>query len=111
MNEFLVPGGAYPQAGGEYRQQHLDPSIVQKNTDKAYWFRARRSGRGWGLPSSAPGWLFFLGWFAVLILFIVRLLPQQPFEFIITPALWSSIYILVCYTMGEPMPPRPGNDS
>jgi len=47
----------------------------------------------------------------VLILFIVRLLPQQPFEFIITPALWSSIYILVCYTMGEPMLPRPGNDS
>jgi len=78
--------------------------------DKHYWFRARRHGRGWGLPSSTPGWLFFLVWFAVLFLFVVRLLPEHPLGFILALALWSSLYVRVCYSKGEPMPPRPSKD-
>jgi hypothetical protein len=78
--------------------------------DRVYWFRARRRGRGWGLPSSAAGWLFFLVWFAVLFSFVVRLLPGRPFGFILALALWSSLYVRVCYSKGEPMPPRPSKD-
>jgi len=57
-----------------------------------------------------PGWVFFFTSFAVLILLIVPLLPQHPFEFIPALALWGAIYVLVCYAKGEPMPPRPGDE-
>jgi hypothetical protein len=83
---------------------------MQKGSEKKYWFRARRRGRGWGLPSSMPGWLFFLAWFAVLIFLIAPLLPQHPFEFILALALWGTIYVLVCYAKGEPMPARAGDE-
>jgi hypothetical protein len=61
-----------------------------------------------GLPSSAPGWLFLLSWFALLFIFIVPLLPRHPMGFISALALWASIYVLICYTQGEPMPPKNG---
>jgi hypothetical protein len=80
------------------------------NANKLYWFRARRRGRGWGLPSSAPGWLFFLAWFAVLAFFVIRLLPEHPLEFILAFAFWSLLYVLVCYSKGEPMPPTQSNE-
>jgi hypothetical protein len=82
---------------------------MQKSPEKAYWFRARRRGRGWGLPCSVPGWAFFLASFAVLIFLIVPLLPQHPFEFILALALWGAIYVLACYAKGEPMPARSGD--
>ena len=79
---------------------------MTKQTEKTYWFRARRRGKGWGLPSSAPGWIFFLAWFAVLALFIRFFMPDRPLVFALMLALWGLVYIIVCYTKGEPMPPR-----
>jgi len=87
------------------------PENAQKNASKAYWFRARRRGRGWGLPGSTPGWIFFLTWMALLCFSVSRLMPQHPVGFIFLFALWSSIYVLVCYTKGEPLPPGRSNDT
>ena len=36
-----------------------------------YWFKAKRSGYGWGLPCSWQGWVFFVPWL-LLCLFTVR---------------------------------------
>jgi hypothetical protein len=64
-----------------------------------------------GAVLSSVGVAVIPGWLAVLILLIVRLLPQQPLGFIITLNLWSAIYVLICYTKGEPMPRRSDNDN
>ena len=68
-----------------------------------YWFRARRLGRGWGLPCSWQGWAFFIPWLALLAISGVKLLPDQPFAFTMALAFMTLILVLVCYWKGEPL--------
>lgn len=79
---------------------------MSQQTGQRYWFRARRRGKGWGLPSSAAGWTFFLAWFAVLALISRHFLPGRPLAFVLLLGLWGLIYVIVCYAKGEPWPPR-----
>ncbi len=73
------------------------------NTDRRYWFRAKRYGLGWGLPCSWQGWLFFLGWLAVLMTVTLGLMPKRPFLFALVLGLMTLIFVLVCYIKGEPL--------
>lgn len=83
---------------------------MQQPSRPPYWFRARRSGRGWGLPSSLPGWIFFLGWLVVLLLIVRSLKSAHPFEFALALGLWGLVYVAVCLAKGEPMPARQDRD-
>jgi hypothetical protein len=72
------------------------------NDYNQYWFRAKRYGWGWGLPSSPAGWTFFLIWLAALILGVTwfrRYHPLAPVAFL---ALMTALLVLVCYKKGEP---------
>jgi hypothetical protein len=84
---------------------------MNRQTGQRYWFRARRRGRGWGLPSSTPGWIFFLAWFAVLLLIVRYVMPRHPFRFTLALALWGLVYVLMCFAKGEPMLPRQDHGS
>jgi hypothetical protein len=73
------------------------------NPDNPYWFRAKRSRLGWGLPCSWQGWTFFLIWFAVLVIATFKLMPERPFAFTLALAAMTVILVIVCYIKGEPL--------
>jgi hypothetical protein len=70
--------------------------------DNRYWFRAKRSGLGWGLPCSWQGWAFFLLWLAGLSMAAVKLMPAQPFAFAVLLAVMTLILVAACYMKGDP---------
>lgn len=69
-------------------------------TPEKYWFRAKQSGFGWGLPLTWQGWLVFIGYFLGLFL-INRFSPPSPNDntFMIGMALLG-----ICWLKGEPRP-------
>ena len=77
------------------------------NIEGSYWFRAKRSGLGWGLPCSWQGWTFFLIWLCVLGACVVEFMPQRPFMFALALGIMALILVAVCYIKGEPLPARP----
>jgi hypothetical protein len=72
------------------------------NVENRYWFRAKRSGLGWGLPCSWQGWVFFLIWAAALAIAAVRLMPTQRFTFALVLGVMTLILVVVCYIKGDP---------
>ena len=71
-------------------------------SEPEYWFRARRYGWGWGLPSSRTGWVFFALWSAVLAAGLLRLRSHHPLVQVAWLALLTLVLVLVCYVKGEP---------
>jgi hypothetical protein len=72
------------------------------NDPTRYWFRAKRYGWGWGLPSSRPGWVFFLVWLLGLItgtVWVRHFHPLAPVAFL---AVMTALLVAVCYAKGEP---------
>jgi hypothetical protein len=67
-----------------------------------YWFRRKRFGWGWGLPSSWQGWVFFIPWCAILVWATVHFMPQRPFAFTMALAALTAILVAVCVIKGEP---------
>jgi hypothetical protein len=72
-----------------------------------YWFHRKRYGKGWGLPCSGQGWIFFIAWSAALALAILELMPRHPFIFTLVLAFLGVLYVAVCYVKGEPLPGSP----
>jgi hypothetical protein len=73
----------------------------------AYWFPAKRSGFGWGPPTTWQGVLFFAAWLAVLLgvsLFLKNEGSDAPLVFI---GGMISLLLVVLYFKGEPLG-RPG---
>lgn len=71
-----------------------------------YWFKAKRSGYGWGLPCSWQGWVFFVPWL-LLCLFTVRELAVRGHAvYTFALALETVVLVLVCYWKGEPLGAR-----
>jgi len=75
-------------------------------TERHYWFRAKRSGLGWGLPCSWPGWTFFLLWLVVLAIVAIELMPRRPFLFALALAGMTLLLVATCYIKGEPLSKR-----
>ena len=75
-------------------------------TVEPYWFRAKRSGFGWGLPCTWQGWVFFLVWLAALTLLAIELMPRHRFLFALALAGMTLIFAAVCYIKGEPLSGR-----
>jgi hypothetical protein len=76
-------------------------SLMSK--ESRYWFRAKRSGLGWGLPCSWQGWTFFLIWLAVLVIAAIELMPGRPLIFTLALAGMTLILVIACYVKGEPL--------
>jgi hypothetical protein len=76
------------------------------NAQASYWFRAKRSGLGWGLPCSWQGWTFFLIWLCVLIICAIKLIHGRPLMFALALAIMTLILGAVCYIKGEPLSGR-----
>jgi hypothetical protein len=72
-------------------------------SERHYWFPAKRYGWGWGPPLVWQGW-------AVLAFFVVAILagaflfppPAHPVAFIAYVAAASVVLTLVCWATGEP---------
>ncbi|HEY6621567.1 MAG TPA: hypothetical protein VIY68_18635 [Steroidobacteraceae bacterium] len=73
------------------------------NVDGRYWFRAKRSGLGWGLPCSWQGWAFFLIWLCVLVICALKLIHSRPLMFALALTILTLILVAVCYIKGEPL--------
>jgi hypothetical protein len=73
------------------------------STENPYWFRAKRSGLGWGLPCSWQGWVFFTAWLTGLLVAAVVLMPRRPFTFTLVLAAMTLILVVICYFKGEPL--------
>jgi hypothetical protein len=76
------------------------------NVEGRYWFRAKRSGLGWGLPCSWQGWTFFLIWLCVLVICALKLMPGRPLHFVLALAIMTLILVAACYLKGEPLSGR-----
>ena len=74
--------------------------------DTVYWFKAKRHGRGWGLPCSWQGWAFFIPWCALSIITTRELVVPGHAVYVLALALEAAVLVLVCYLKGEPLPPR-----
>ena len=76
-----------------------------------YWFRAKRYGWGWGLPSSWRGW-GVLGAFAALSAAAFFAFPpnEKPGALFACIAALTVLLILICWLKGEPPRWRWGED-
>ena len=80
-------------------------------TDRKYWFPAKRYGWGWGPPTSWQGWM-------VLALFVGLLVAgnfifppaTQIFAYLAFTAVLSGLLVAVCWLKGEPPRWRWGNN-
>jgi hypothetical protein len=66
-----------------------------------YWFRAKRYGFGWGLPSTWQGSVVFVVWLAAFIEGSM-LLHQRAMAHLAFAVLMISLLVGICYLKGEP---------
>jgi lipoprotein signal peptidase len=80
-------------------------------SERKYWFRAKRYGWGWGLPSSWQGWV-------VLAVFVVSLIVggivfppnTERWSFTVLAIVLGGLLVVVCWLKGEPPRWRWGDD-
>jgi len=72
-------------------------------TDKKYWFPAKRYGWGWGIPVTWQGWLV-LALYAILLVAGVLLFPPhiETARFVVYVVVCSTLFTIVCWWKGEP---------
>jgi hypothetical protein len=80
-------------------------------SDNNYWFRAKRYGWGWGLPTCWQGWAIYAVYFVLLALLVVVFrADHQPVAFVSLVAILSLVLLVVCWIKGEPPRWRWGDD-
>lgn len=76
-----------------------------------YWFRAKRYGWGWGLPTRWQGWAVLLVYFALIGATVHFAPPDHHLAaFFSLIALYSVVLVAVCWLKGEPPRWRWGKD-
>jgi hypothetical protein len=85
------------------QHQQLVITKVKTMSEKRYWFPAKRSGWGWGLPATWQGWVAYCAYFALLIAGCLVLPPSQgKIGFIAYVVALTAVLGAVCYPKGEP---------
>lgn len=70
---------------------------------KKYWFRAKKYGWGWGLPTAWQGWVVFSLFIALSLLDASIVLPRfGSFLFVSCLAALVAIFVATCWITGEP---------
>jgi uncharacterized membrane protein YhaH (DUF805 family) len=72
------------------------------NSEKRYWFPAKRYGWGWGPPNTWQGWLVLLSWLAVILIAMPLLKRSHPIACVIFLGLMVGLLLVICYLKGEP---------
>ncbi len=79
--------------------------------DSVYWFPAKRYGWGWGLPVVWQGWLVLSGFFALLALGAVVLIPRHgELAFLGYSFALTLLLVGICVLKGEPPTRRSGKE-
>jgi hypothetical protein len=80
-------------------------------TDRKYWFPAKRYGWGWGIPRTWQGWAVIVG-FVVLIAVGSTLFPPRTdlAAYLAYVVVLCAILIGICWLTGEPPRWRWGED-
>jgi hypothetical protein len=82
------------------------------NSQKNYWFRAKKFGWGWGLPIRWQGWLVLAASVALIALIRWIFPPAiHPAGFFGGVAVVMATLIAVFWLTGEPPRWRSGNDA
>jgi len=75
----------------------------RNNETKEYWFRAKRYGWGWGLPSVWQGWVIIFIYLTLIAASAFIFPPREELTFFISfIVVLSLILIAVCWIKGEP---------
>jgi hypothetical protein len=69
---------------------------------KAYWFRAKRYGWGWGLPLTWQGWVVMVVWVGMVIPGSIWLSRTNIPLFAVFMATMVIVLAAICYLKGEP---------
>ena len=68
-----------------------------------YWFRAKRYGWGWGLPSTWQGWIVLLGYLALVVGGIPFVqVSKGSIVYLAYVAVLTAGLIVICWLTGEP---------
>jgi hypothetical protein len=79
--------------------------------ESRYWFRAKRYGWGWGMPSTWQGWIVLLAFITLLLVGAHWLLPALGEVIYVGYALLlSALLLVICFVKGEPPRWRWGKD-
>ena len=77
--------------------------MVSMPDEQKYWFRTKRYGWGWGLPSAWQGWVVLVGFVALLVLGSVLFPPDDRLGMYLGyVALLSAALVVVAWWKGEP---------
>jgi hypothetical protein len=80
-------------------------------TERKYWFPAKRYGWGWGIPSSWQGWLVLAGFAGLLVAGSFLVPPGTALgPYLSYVAVLCALLVGVCWLKGEPPRWRWGND-
>jgi len=77
-----------------------------------YWFPAKPPGHGWGwgFPQTWQGWAIYAGFWVLLAVGILLILPQSVGIFVAYVFALVAILIFICVKKGEPPGSLPGRD-
>lgn len=78
------------------------------DTQKKYWFPAKKYGWGWSFPTCWQGWAVFVGYAAAQVL-LFRLMPPAKSNTLFLAGVGVTTIVLIgaCWLKGEP----PGSGS
>jgi hypothetical protein len=74
--------------------------------EKTYWFRAKRHGWGWGLPSAWQGWAVYFLYFALVLFSLTALRSHhtgyETIHSLLFVGALTAALVLICWRKGEP---------
>lgn len=70
----------------------------------AYWFPRKPPGHGWGwgLPLTWQGWVAFIGFYVLLIVGAVLILPHGAGYYLAWVFGLAALLVIICVIKGEP---------
>lgn len=72
-------------------------------TERPYWFPAKKHGWGWGVPNAWQGWVVLAIFFALLFAGLFPFPPHTKSGAYVTyVALLCGLLVAVCWIKGEP---------
>ena len=81
---------------------------------KRPWFRGKKYGYGWGIPTVKEGWLVLVSYILLIILDKIQLgrtPSSQALTFFVLQVLLASVLLLIiCYATGDKLEWRWGDD-
>jgi hypothetical protein len=72
---------------------------------KRPWFKGRKYGYGWGMPTVKEGWLVLVSYFLLIILDTIQVgstpTQEQLMFYVLQVLLTSALLLTICYATGD----------